>query len=64
MDSSLFSDARLSADIDLAGKKYAAVRVAELVAEDPSRSAQQVLDLLLAETDAAQRKVQQLRESD
>jgi hypothetical protein len=56
MDASLnelFTDRELSAGLNHAGKKYAAGRAAELLAEDPARTAQDLVDLLREEARAA-----------
>lgn len=44
-----------------AGKKYAAGRVTELIAEDPDRTAQQLVDLLREEADAAEVEFERVR---
>ncbi len=40
------SESLLNAEMAFAGKRYAARRAAELRSEDPSRSAEQIVDLL------------------
>ncbi|MFF8021728.1 hypothetical protein ACFZDJ_11450 [Streptomyces sp. NPDC007896] len=56
MSSSLaaMSESLLNAEMAFAGKRYAARRAAELRSEDPSRSAEQIVDLLRDEADAAE----------
>ncbi len=50
----LFTDRELNAEMSHAGKKYAAGRAAELLAEGPGRTAQQLVEKLREEADAAQ----------
>ena len=60
----LFTDRVFSAGTSYAGKRYAAGRAAELLAEDPTRTAQQLVDLLREEADAAEAEFKQLRGED
>lgn len=60
----LFTDRELNAGINHAGKKYAAGRAAELLAEDPARTAQQLVDLLREEAQAAEAEFEQIRGTD
>ncbi|MDP5226893.1 MULTISPECIES: hypothetical protein [Arthrobacter] len=60
----LFSDRVFNAGTSYAGKRFAAGRAAELLAEDPTRSAQQLVDLLRAEADEAEAEFQRLRGED
>lgn len=64
MDASLnglFTDRELSAGLNHAAKKYAAGRAAELLAEDPVRTAQQLVDLLREEARASEAEFEQVR---
>jgi len=58
------SDPLLNAEITFAGKHYAARRAAELHAEDPNMSAEQIVDLLRSEADAAEAEFRRLRDLD
>lgn len=60
----LFSDRVFNAGTSYAGKRFAAGRAAELLAEDPTLTAQQPVDLLRAEADAAEAEFKQLRGED
>ncbi|MEW1816805.1 hypothetical protein [Streptomyces diastaticus] len=63
MSSSLaaMSESLLNAEI-AAGKRYAARRAAELRSEDPSRSAEQIVDLLRDGADAAEAEFRRVRD--
>lgn len=60
----LFSDRVFNAGTSYAGKRFAAGRAAELLAEDLTRTAQQLVDLLREEADAAEAEFKQLRGDD
>lgn len=60
----LFTDRELNAEMSHAGKRYAARRAAELIAEDPTRTAQQLVDLLREEADAAKAEFERVRADD
>lgn len=60
----LFTDRVFNAGTSYAGKRFAAGRAAELLAEDPTRSAQQLVDLLRVEADEAEAEFQRLRGED
>lgn len=60
----LFSDRVFNAGTSYAGKWFAAGRAAELLAEDPTRTARQLVDLLREEADAAEAEFKQLRGDD
>lgn len=47
-----------------AGERFAAGRAAELLAEDPTRTAQQLVDLLRAEADEAAAEFKRIRGDD
>lgn len=53
----LFTDRVFNAGTSYAGKRFAAGRAAELLAEDPTRSAQQLVDLLRAEADEVESRI-------
>lgn len=57
----LFTDRVFNAGTSYAGKKYAAGRAAELIAEDPTRTAQQLVDKLREEADAAEAEFDRVR---
>lgn len=57
----LFSDRTFAAGTTFAGKRFAAGRAAELLAEDPTRTAQQLVDLLRAEADEAEAEFKRVR---
>jgi hypothetical protein len=57
------TDPLLDAEMSAASRRYAASRVAELIAEDPAVSAEQLVDLLRAEADAAQADLRRLRDA-
>jgi hypothetical protein len=60
----LFTDQVFNAGTSYAGKRFAAGRAAELLAEDPTRTAQQLVDLLREEADAAESEFERLRGED
>lgn len=60
----LFTDRVFNAGTSYAGKRYAAGRAAELLAEDPTRTAQQLVDLLREEADASEAEFKRLRGDD
>lgn len=55
------TDPEFNAEMNAAGKRFAAGRAAELLDEDPTRTAQQLVDLLREEADAAEAEFNQLR---
>ena len=60
----MFSDRTFAAGMTFAGKRFAAGRAAELIAEDPTRTAQQLVDLLRAEADLAEAEFKRVRGDD
>ncbi|SMX98422.1 hypothetical protein [Brevibacterium linens] len=60
----LFTDRVFNAGTSFAGKQYAAGRAAELIAEDPSRTAQQLVEKLREEADAAKLEFERVRGDD
>lgn len=56
------TDPQFNAEMSAAGKRYAARRADELLAEDPIRSAQQLVELLRSEADAAQDELRRIRD--
>lgn len=56
------TDPVLNAEMSAAGKRYAAPRADELLAEDPTKSAQQLVELLRTEADAAQEELRRIRD--
>lgn len=58
----LFTDRKFNAGRTYAGKRLAARRAAELLAEDPSLTAQGLVDLLRGEADAVEADFEQVRD--
>ena len=56
------SDPLLNAEMTFAGKRYAARRAAELHAEDPARSADEIVDLLRGEAAVAEAELRRLKD--
>lgn len=54
----LFTDQAFNAGANAAAKRYAA----ELLAEDPTRTAQQLVDLIRDEADTAEAELDELRD--
>lgn len=56
------TDPEFNAEMSVAGKRYAARRADELLAEDTTMSARQLVELLRAEADVAQEQLRRIRD--
>lgn len=58
------TDPQFNAEMSAAGKRYAARRAEELLAEHSTRSARQLVELLRTEADAAKEELRRVRVAD